>query len=231
MGSDLTDSDFSTLNHYLGQVVDGRIPNTEALDGFFAALICSPDMVMANEYIAFIKGEIIEDVEIIFQGTDESKQFAGLLIRFWGQVHQRLHSRELYTPLLLEDPAGKYPGNDWANGFLNGTKVRLDIWSCVIIDDELADLFVPITALAYENHPDPELRPFENPIEDEQRLALLAGVSTGVVKLFAHFWPQIESYFPHHETFIRSGPKIGRNAPCPCGSGKKYKKCCGSNVH
>ncbi len=23
-----------------------------------------------------------------------------------------------------------------------------------------------------------------------------------------------------------SGPKIGRNDPCPCGSGKKYKKCC-----
>ncbi|HEX5244467.1 MAG TPA: SEC-C metal-binding domain-containing protein, partial [Tepidisphaeraceae bacterium] len=26
---------------------------------------------------------------------------------------------------------------------------------------------------------------------------------------------------------IRSAPKIGRNDPCPCGSGKKYKKCCG----
>ncbi len=26
---------------------------------------------------------------------------------------------------------------------------------------------------------------------------------------------------------IRTGPKIGRNEPCPCGSGKKYKKCCG----
>lgn len=25
----------------------------------------------------------------------------------------------------------------------------------------------------------------------------------------------------------RSGPKVGRNDPCPCGSGKKYKKCCG----
>jgi SEC-C motif len=25
---------------------------------------------------------------------------------------------------------------------------------------------------------------------------------------------------------VRSGPKVGRNAPCPCGSGKKYKKCC-----
>ena len=24
------------------------------------------------------------------------------------------------------------------------------------------------------------------------------------------------------------GPKVGRNDPCPCGSGKKYKKCCGA---
>jgi preprotein translocase subunit SecA len=32
------------------------------------------------------------------------------------------------------------------------------------------------------------------------------------------------------EGFIREKKeKIGRNAPCPCGSGKKYKKCCGSN--
>lgn len=33
----------------------------------------------------------------------------------------------------------------------------------------------------------------------------------------------------HHRAvapFVRLGPKIGRNDPCPCGSGKKYKKCC-----
>lgn len=29
------------------------------------------------------------------------------------------------------------------------------------------------------------------------------------------------------ETFRREAPKIGRNAPCPCGSGKKFKRCCG----
>ena len=27
--------------------------------------------------------------------------------------------------------------------------------------------------------------------------------------------------------YVRTEPKIGRNDPCPCGSGKKYKKCCG----
>jgi hypothetical protein len=29
-----------------------------------------------------------------------------------------------------------------------------------------------------------------------------------------------------HEPYVREGPKIGRNDPCPCGSGKKYKRCC-----
>lgn len=28
------------------------------------------------------------------------------------------------------------------------------------------------------------------------------------------------------KTYVRETPKIGRNEPCPCGSGKKYKKCC-----
>jgi uncharacterized protein YecA (UPF0149 family) len=33
----------------------------------------------------------------------------------------------------------------------------------------------------------------------------------------------------HHTpvaTFVRGAPKVGRNDPCPCGSGKKHKKCC-----
>ena len=29
---------------------------------------------------------------------------------------------------------------------------------------------------------------------------------------------------------VVKGPKVGRNDPCPCGSGKKYKKCCGKNA-
>ena len=32
--------------------------------------------------------------------------------------------------------------------------------------------------------------------------------------------------FPATYTLVRSGPKIGRNDRCPCGSGKKYKECC-----
>ena len=32
---------------------------------------------------------------------------------------------------------------------------------------------------------------------------------------------------PPASVVVRAGPKVGRNTPCPCGSGKKYKKCCG----
>ena len=31
-------------------------------------------------------------------------------------------------------------------------------------------------------------------------------------------------------TPVKAGEKIGRNSPCPCGSGKKYKNCCGRNA-
>lgn len=31
------------------------------------------------------------------------------------------------------------------------------------------------------------------------------------------------------QPYVRSAPKVNRNDPCPCGSGKKYKKCCGRN--
>jgi preprotein translocase subunit SecA len=42
---------------------------------------------------------------------------------------------------------------------------------------------------------------------------------------------QQESEAPQIATpVVREAPKVGRNDPCPCGSGKKYKKCCGAGV-
>ena len=34
----------------------------------------------------------------------------------------------------------------------------------------------------------------------------------------------------YSQTIVNDGPKVGRNDPCPCGSGKKYKNCCGKNA-
>ncbi|MGV6827259.1 MAG: YchJ family protein [bacterium] len=40
-------------------------------------------------------------------------------------------------------------------------------------------------------------------------------------------WYYVDGEMPKPETQRNEGPKVGRNDPCPCGSGKKYKKCCG----
>ena len=40
-------------------------------------------------------------------------------------------------------------------------------------------------------------------------------------------WYYVDGDTPKAETYKHEQPKVGRNEPCPCGSGKKYKKCCG----
>jgi uncharacterized protein YecA (UPF0149 family) len=43
-----------------------------------------------------------------------------------------------------------------------------------------------------------------------------------------HHEPHGHDHHHRHgiEPYVRAAPKVGRNDPCPCGSGKKYKKCC-----
>jgi SEC-C motif-containing protein len=41
-------------------------------------------------------------------------------------------------------------------------------------------------------------------------------------------WYFFDGKAPRPQTMVRQGPKVGRNDPCACGSGKKFKKCCGA---
>ncbi|NLY92990.1 MAG: hypothetical protein GXY23_03080 [Myxococcales bacterium] len=41
-----------------------------------------------------------------------------------------------------------------------------------------------------------------------------------------HDDPSLRPAFPKEEPFRRAQPKVGPNEPCPCGSGKKHKRCC-----
>ena len=52
----------------------------------------------------------------------------------------------------------------------------------------------------------------------------------GDVFLQVHTDQQAAADASRVETIVRDQPKVGRNDPCPCGSGKKYKKCCGRNA-
>lgn len=158
-----------------------------------------------------------------------------LVRRHYNQVNDQLRNGEGYLPLVLEDDDGNWQGNDWAKGFLTGTEMRFEIWAAVVNSEEHGGPMIPIMVLAYENDPDPAMRPFKEPIEPEKREELLISAAAGVMQLHRYFLDRREAYLPETGigTFVRRGTKTDRNDPCPCGSGKKFKQCCGGsgNLH
>ena len=227
---ELTDVELAEIDRLLAQVDGGKIPNTEALDGFFAALACCPDLIMPSEYMPIIQSGETESGDLDFESLEEAKRFVTLVDQHWNYVNHQLGEGEVYFPLVLENERGEYAGNDWAKGFLTGTHLRHEIWSELINDKEHGGSMTPIMALAYEDHHDPEMRPFKEPVDKKKREDLMIFSAAGVMRIHSHFLKQRNAYLSKTGPFVRSGQKIGRNALCPCESGKKYKRCCGSST-
>ena len=76
--------------------------NMESLDGYFAALICGPDMVLPSEYLPAIWGE-----GFCFDSNNQATEILGLLMRHWGtissELFRTLKGPNVYMPVLLED--------------------------------------------------------------------------------------------------------------------------------
>jgi uncharacterized protein len=154
-----------------------------------------------------------------------------LVARHKESVAHTLQSGDVFTPLVLANDDGAFLGNDWANGFMRGMNLRHEDWVDLFEDEDHGGSLIPILALAHEHHPDPEMRSYKGPISAERREKLLVGVAAGVTNMYKYFRTNQRSVEPSSlfeiGTFRRFTPKTGRNEPCPCGSGKKYKHCCG----
>ena len=97
-------------------------------------------------------------------------------------------------------------------------------------DDELAAELDKMSPQILAQAKDPQMRAM---IIGIYRKMLVAGVDVSDDK-------EVKKWMKKHpevlqggetikvETVRREEPKVGRNDPCPCGSGKKYKKCCGN---
>jgi uncharacterized protein len=130
------------------------------------------------------------------------------------------------VPLLLENENGAAHGNDWAQGFMCGMHMRHEGWAELVNDEENGGWVIPMMMLCHEHDEDPEMRP--NPISAEKREEVIVHMAAGLLGAYQYFRAQRESEVGIHSPEPRRGmPKIGRNDPCPCGSGKKYKRCCG----
>ena len=139
-----------------------------------------------------------------------------------------------------QNPADKKPSEKfsrWCQGYLHGYTLTEEIWQEAYkplsaeglgdLEDNHAALIDMIAAVA-----DWEMALAES--EDPQRLLDNTGMLFDTIKESILDISQLAlaledariEYEAEHQTYTRPLPKTGRNDPCPCGSGKKYKKCC-----
>lgn len=199
----------------------------EELDGFFAALICGPELVSPSECLEEMWG----DGDAPFDTVEEFDEFLGLVMRHWNRIASALADQnQVYEPLLWAEEGEDLPrGNRWAQGFLRGISMCRESWKEIFADDNKFAMLMPIFALAHENDPDPELRSWKTPPDRELRERLIVGIAVAAQKVYDYFRAHRARGARRKPTGeYATGRKIGRNDPCYCGSGKKYKKCCGN---
>ena len=186
----------------------------DALQGLCVALSMGPDAETSNRWLDAALGERDE-------GSDAGPELAQLLGRFRIAVEDALsegtlaiHPRETRT--------GRRDYTDWCRGFLDGVELSETDWFAAADAEELTELLFPIEVLA-DALPAHE-RAAYGPNQWRSVVKDAEASLPGAVTRLRDYWSIVRA---PPATIRREQPKVGRNDPCPCGSGKKFKQCHG----
>lgn len=205
----------------------------EALDGYLSAVLLAPGPeIPFAEWSTEVWGKRPPNWE---SEADEAAANALLML-----AHETV-ARRLRTPpdehtaehavfwWLPDDPEAEQPddleiGGVWAGGFLEGMALRDDAWDAWIAEDDwIGEAEAHFTALALGSRPAAAEGGADDPVTYRERLEIYFSLPDILHDLHLH---RIDSLTPR--TPVRRAATPERNDPCPCGSGKKYKKCCGA---
>lgn len=243
----LAPEDFDLLDDELDRLreQDDEIPSWEFCEGFLVALVCMRREVPAEEYWPVLLGEDfkpMEHMEFVWRWRRRWTEIATAL----DEPVDTLEDERTYHPEALdvrgavlalpaeerrEGDTDDLPGyaQVWALGFMYAVESWPQEWSPPK-DPDAADMLdaalESIVALTEADRGEPALSMYAEdgpPSVSNERLDDLAAAIWGVYDL-RQMW---RSLGPRIDP-IRKAPEPGRNDPCPCGSGKKYKKCHGA---
>lgn len=204
----------------------------EQLDGFLTALAVSPGSVSPEEWLPKVWGKAPPR----WEGPADEAAATALLMLAWETAQRRVRTPgdELTVEGALfwwlpDDPEAEH-GDDvdigaaWAGGFLDGMALRDAGWDeWIAKDDWIGEVEDYIEALAVGSYPPETEGGAPVPLPYRERLEIHASLPDMLHDLHVH---RIESLTPRQP--VRRAALPERNDPCPCGSGKKYKKCCGA---
>ena len=221
----LSDKEFNELDAFLLSDRCGDDAMTmDALHGFLTALAIGPQEVPFTEWLPRVWGATPEDAPQ-FKSDKEAQRITALIARFMNEVTMTFEvAPKEFEPLYVEhafegdtliDPEG------WCWGFWEGVELRADAWNAVW-DSEAGPLMRPIYLLGADEIEEDELAEVDDP-RKAHKLAL--EIEANLPGIYRYWLPRRKAAV---ETVRRDEPKVGRNDDCPCGSGKKFKKCCGA---
>jgi uncharacterized protein len=109
--------------------------------------------------------------------------------------------------------------DEWCDGYMRGVGLAMEAWDAG--GREIMELVTPILMFATE-----EGWKALDAMERSEVEQLQQAVTVNARAIHAWWLERREREMPASNPVRRSSPDIGRNDPCPCGSGKKYKHCC-----
>jgi uncharacterized protein len=234
----LDDAELDRLRDLLDALPDEQAMGLEEMDGFFSALHCAPAMPPMGQVIEIVLGGNAEGGAERADAPTSAEDIAetmSLAMRHWNAIGAGLargvegSDDDVHVPLLFEDEAGVVAGNSWARGFWRATLFDIEPWRTMMADAQGGQAMGAIAALAFEHDPDPSRRVMK--IEPEQRDEFVMALSAGLHIAYRFFAParrDLARQVRAANTIVRDEPKVGRNDLCPCGSGRKYKRCHGA---
>jgi len=191
-----------------------RAMRIDALQGLCVALAMGPDAETSNRWLDVALGEHDERSEV-------DPELAGLLQRFSISVEDALSEGTLAIRP-RETRTGRRDYTDWCRGFLDGVELSETDWFAAADPEELAELLFPIEVLA-DALPAHERAAYNRNAWRNAVMDAEASLPVTISRL-RDYWSIVRA---PPATIRRDQPKTGRNDPCPCGSGKKFKQCHG----
>lgn len=198
------------------------------LDGFLASLAVLPVTLMPVSWMHLVWDMSGEGVAPEFSSDEEADRINAILVSYMiGVANQFDEEPEKYLPLYEEivfesDQQRFSVGREWAYGFMAGVMIDDRVWDLTRHDADGGEFLDRILALSGIAEAEVEVDVLEMiEVMDDMALTLQA------LKEFWSPWRRKLEEQKRAGSTVRKTEDIGRNDPCPCGSGKKYKKCCG----
>ncbi len=181
------------------------------LHGLLTAVVSSPETVMPSEWLPVVLGSYV------FETQAEAQRVITLIMRFMNEIVDTLiNEPEAYEPLLLEQKRARSTpafAGAWCYGYLEGVQLRSAAWE-PFLDEAGVGYAVETILRLVDDVPGKRLTR-----RAERHRELAAAAAT----IHRFFYDRRRKARTYRAEVI----PIGRNERCTCGSGKKYKKCCG----